>query len=64
MQSTTPDHVVFGTDFPPASVGVIDAIIAALEDSPVLSASDVAAMRTNTLRLFPTLQNRLKVSIH
>jgi len=64
MQSTSPDHVVFGTDFPPAGLGVIDAIIAALKDSPVLSASDVAAMRTNTLRLFPNLQNRLDVRHH
>lgn len=60
LQSTTPDHVVFGTDYPPASVPVIDANLAALREGTALAADEVAAMRPNTLRLFPTLAGRLK----
>ncbi|WP_063062936.1 amidohydrolase family protein [Nocardia sienata] len=53
------DQVVFGTDFPPASPGVIDSTMHALRTGGVLTDKQLAAMRDTTLSLFPALAARL-----
>lgn len=44
------DHVLFGTDFPPAGVDAIDYFSRQLRDTQVISLQD---MRKNALKLFP-----------
>ena len=59
LQVTGRDHLVFGTDFAPASTEVIDRTLAELTGSDLLSPEDLAAMRDTALRLFPSLRDRL-----
>lgn len=47
------DHVLFGTDFPPAGVGAIEYFTAQLEGSGIV---DKDHLRRNALKLFPRLQ--------
>jgi len=52
LELTTPDHVVFGTDFPPASEPVIDQNIAALGALKCMNESEKSAINQNARRLF------------
>jgi predicted TIM-barrel fold metal-dependent hydrolase len=47
------DHLLFGTDFPPAGVGAIDYYSAQLLESRTVNFND---LRSNALKLFPRLQ--------
>jgi 6-methylsalicylate decarboxylase len=50
---TSADHIVFGTDFPPATEPVIDTNMAALESSPLLTQAERDAIHRGARRLFP-----------
>ena len=50
------DHLLFGTDFPPAGVGAIDYYSAQLRQSGKVNVED---LRTNALKLFPRLQKQM-----
>ncbi len=52
LELTKPDHIVFGTDFPPASVPVIDQNIAALGALTCLNDTEKSAIYRNGRRLF------------
>lgn len=62
LQTTTADHVVFGTDYPPAGVAIIEANMAALAETPALTPTELADLPANALRLFPSLRDRLPAS--
>jgi 6-methylsalicylate decarboxylase len=47
------NHLVFGTDFPPAGTDVIDSATAALADGATLSAGDLERLDTTFRELFP-----------
>ena len=53
------DRLLFGTDFPPASMGAIDYNSVQLRK---IEKFKVDALRTNALKLFPRLQNQIKLS--
>jgi 6-methylsalicylate decarboxylase len=50
---TTADHIVFGTDFPPAGEEIIAQNIAALAALSILSTDERSAIATNGRRMFP-----------
>jgi predicted TIM-barrel fold metal-dependent hydrolase len=52
LELTEPDHIVFGTDFPPASEPVIDQNIAALATLTCMNESERSAINRNGKRLF------------
>jgi 6-methylsalicylate decarboxylase len=52
LELTTPDHVVFGSDFPPASEPVIDQNIAALGALTCMTEAEKSAINQNARRLF------------
>lgn len=52
LELTKPDHIVFGTDFPPASEPVIDQNIAALGALSCLNETEKLAINQNGRRLF------------
>jgi predicted TIM-barrel fold metal-dependent hydrolase len=52
LELTGPDHIVFGSDFPPASEPVIDQNIAAFEALTCLSATEKSAINLNAGCLF------------
>jgi 6-methylsalicylate decarboxylase len=52
LELTTPDHIVFGSDFPPASVPVIDQNIAALGALTCINEAEKLAINQNARRLF------------
>jgi len=56
---TTPDHVLFGTDFPAAPITAIESNIAALRDSAPLGGDGLAAIAGNPGALFPAAYQRL-----
>jgi len=60
LQTTSSDHVVFGTDYPPAGLRVIDSHLAALAKSTLLSREELAAIATNALHVFPSVTSRLR----
>jgi len=49
---TKPDHIVFGSDFPPASEPVIDQNIAALGALTCMNEAEKSAINQNARRLF------------
>lgn len=55
LELTTPDHIVFGSDFPPASVPVIDQNIAALAALTGMTEAAKPAVNQNARRLFRRL---------
>jgi predicted TIM-barrel fold metal-dependent hydrolase len=55
LELTKPDHIVFGTDFPPATVPVIDQNIAALGTLTCMSEVEKSAIYQNASRLFRRL---------
>lgn len=59
LQTTTGDHVLFGSDYPPAGVATIEANLAALDATPALTDTELAALPDTALRLFPSLRNRI-----
>lgn len=52
LELTTPDHIVFGSDFPPASEPVIDQNIAALGALTIMSEAEKWAISRNASLLF------------
>ena len=52
LELTKPDHVVFGSDFPPASEPVIDQNIAALGALTCMNEAEKSAINRNARRLF------------
>lgn len=56
---TSADHIIFGTDFTPAGLDVIDANLAALTSNSTLTSDQVTAIEANTLALFPSVAQRL-----
>jgi 6-methylsalicylate decarboxylase len=52
LELTEPDHIVFGTDFPPATESVIDQNIAALGALACLNETEKSAINRNAGRLF------------
>ena len=52
LELTRPDHIVFGTDFPPASEPVIDQNIAALRALTCMNEAEKSAINQNGRRLF------------
>jgi hypothetical protein len=54
------DHLVFGTDFPPAGTDVIDSAAAALTGGATLTAGDLERMDTTFRRLFPRAAARAR----
>jgi predicted TIM-barrel fold metal-dependent hydrolase len=52
LELTNPDHILFGSDFPPASEPVIDQNIAALGALVCLSEAEKSAINQNAKRLF------------
>jgi predicted TIM-barrel fold metal-dependent hydrolase len=59
---TDRDHIVFGTDYPAAGPTVIDANLAALSRTQLLTGKELAAVATNALRVFPSLRDRIPAS--
>jgi predicted TIM-barrel fold metal-dependent hydrolase len=52
LELTKPDHIVFGSDFPPASEPVIDQNIAALGALTCMTEAEKSAINQNARRLF------------
>jgi len=52
LELTKPDHIVFGSDFPPASEPVIDQNIAALGALTCMNKAEKSAINQNARRLF------------
>jgi len=52
LELTKPDHIVFGSDFPPASEPVIDQNIAALGSLTFMTKAEKSAIGRNASRLF------------
>jgi predicted TIM-barrel fold metal-dependent hydrolase len=52
LELTEPDHIVFGTDFPPATEPVIDQNIAALGALTCMNESEKSAINQNARQLF------------
>jgi predicted TIM-barrel fold metal-dependent hydrolase len=52
LELTDASHIVFGTDFPPATEPVIDQCMAALDALTCISETDRQAIYTNARRLF------------
>jgi 6-methylsalicylate decarboxylase len=52
LELTEPDHIVFGTDFPPASEPVIDQNIAALSALTCMNEDEKSAINVNGRRMF------------
>jgi predicted TIM-barrel fold metal-dependent hydrolase len=59
LETTTADHLVFGSDFPPAGVAAIEANLESLRSFGTLTANQVTNLRANALTLFPRLARRL-----
>jgi predicted TIM-barrel fold metal-dependent hydrolase len=59
LQVTGRDHIVFGTDYPPAGLDAININAAALSNGGILDRGDLARCTATTLRLFPRLRSRL-----
>lgn len=58
LELAGPDQIVFGTDYPPASEGVIARNIAAVAAFKGLTDAQRDAIAVNTARLFPRLADR------
>jgi 6-methylsalicylate decarboxylase len=52
LELTEPDHIVFGTDFPPATEPVIDQNIAAVGALTCMNEAEKSAISQNARRLF------------
>jgi len=52
-------HVVFGTDYPAAGPSVIDANLAALSKTQLLTEAELFAVATNAIQIFPSLEHRM-----
>jgi predicted TIM-barrel fold metal-dependent hydrolase len=63
LDMTGPGHVVFGTDYPAAGPSVIDANLAALSRTQLLTQKELSALATNATRIFPSLRDRIAASV-
>ena len=59
LEMTGPGHIVLGTDYPAAGPSVIDANLAALSKTQLLTAKELSAVTTNAIRIFPALTDRI-----
>jgi 6-methylsalicylate decarboxylase len=59
LQATTPDHVVFGTDYPAAGADAVAHNVEELSATTLLTDAEIASFADVTLTLFPTLRERL-----
>jgi predicted TIM-barrel fold metal-dependent hydrolase len=59
LEMTDRDHVVFGTDYPAAGPSVIDANLAALSRTQLLTEKELSAVATNAIHVFPSLRDRI-----
>lgn len=57
---TSADHIVFGTDYPPASEGVVELNLAALDELTLLSEAERAAVRGGGRQLFTRFQQEIQ----
>jgi 6-methylsalicylate decarboxylase len=62
LEMTSPDHIVFGTDYPAAGPTVIDSALTALSKTQLLTDKELSAVATNALHIFPSLRNRIPTS--
>jgi 6-methylsalicylate decarboxylase len=62
LDMTDSSHVVFGTDYPAAGPSVIDANLAALSRTRLLTEKELSAVATNAIRVFPSLRDRIPAS--
>ena len=58
LEVTSADHLLFGTDFPPAGIAVIDSTIESLAKSHGPAAVDLDETTRTALALFPSLAER------
>jgi predicted TIM-barrel fold metal-dependent hydrolase len=62
LEMTDRDHIVFGTDYPAAGPSVIDANLAALSRTQLLTEKELFAVATNAIHIFPSVRNRIPTS--
>jgi predicted TIM-barrel fold metal-dependent hydrolase len=63
LDMTGASHVVLGTDYPAAGPTVIDANLAALSSTQLLTEKELFAVATtNAVRIFPSLRDRIPAS--
>jgi predicted TIM-barrel fold metal-dependent hydrolase len=60
LEVTGADHVLFGTDYPPAGIETIEANCVALLSSTLLSPEQVEVMADTASRLFPGIRRRFR----
>ncbi|MFE2317311.1 amidohydrolase family protein [Streptomyces sp. NPDC059441] len=58
LEITSPDHIVFGSDYPPGDLEVIEAHMDALSRTTLLSDHHLAEFSTTATTLFPHLKAR------
>jgi predicted TIM-barrel fold metal-dependent hydrolase len=56
LEMTAPSHIVFGTDYPAAGPSVIDSSLAALSKTRLLTETELSAVATNAIQIFPSLR--------
>jgi predicted TIM-barrel fold metal-dependent hydrolase len=59
LQATTPDHIVFGTDYPPAGAAAIAHNVEELSTTTLLTDAQFAQLADVTLNLYPALSERI-----
>jgi predicted TIM-barrel fold metal-dependent hydrolase len=62
LEMTDCNHIVFGTDYPAAGPSVIDANLAALGKTQLLTEKELSSVATNAIHAFPSLQGRISTS--
>jgi predicted TIM-barrel fold metal-dependent hydrolase len=62
LEMTAPSHIVFGTDYPAAGPSVIDSSLAALSKTRLLTETELSAVATNAIQIFPSLRDRIPTS--
>jgi predicted TIM-barrel fold metal-dependent hydrolase len=55
------NHIVLGTDYPAAGPSVIDANLAALSKTQLLTEKELSAVATNAFNVFPSLRDRIPI---
>jgi hypothetical protein len=56
LEMTDPSHIIFGTGYPAAAPSVIDANLAVLSRTRLLTDKELSAIATNATRIFPALR--------
>lgn len=62
LELTTADHILFGTDYPLSPLTVHDEYLETFQSSTALSDQEFDAITANTLKVFPSLAERLSGS--